>query len=579
MTNTNVAVVAQEQVIVVDELVSEGKYGIYRTNEIRISTTNRTRFNEEALNNLAASIKEKGVIQPILIRPVTPTIDEPQIYEIVAGERRWRASSIAGIATIPAVCKTLTDLQAAEIQILENLQREDPHPLEEAEGYQRLMMNHGYDADTLADKIKKSRSYIYGSLKLCALAAPVREHFLNDDKFNKSVALLIARIPVPELQIQAMKEIQSPLGITSSEPMSYRKAVEHVQNRYMLDLTLAPFSLTDGKLLASAGSCAKCPKRTGNQPVIFDDVKNADVCSDPDCFAEKKAAHSAKLVAMAYKTGIPVHEGEEGNKHLQGDDIVDGTTRAWYFEGVKGDHNVTYKRIEDLLPAAALPKPTAYVKLDNGEIKATYDKSAMQTALEKAGICTTEEEREQEERTEKQAEANRPKPKQDVEREERQQRADVETKFRVALYKKVRATGASGFGEGALRAIVKLMLDDFAFPSDLLGECYPENLGSDDQVRDYIDRASVSEVQLLMVDMLISPVLEIGYWDVDRKPEESEGYQALLNMATHAGIDPRQMRQELEKPTPAPKTAKSRKTKATLVNAEDTSASAESATI
>jgi ParB/RepB/Spo0J family partition protein len=102
------------------EVADQGVFGIQQIAEIRISKTNRKRFNQQALEELAANIKEMGVAQPILIRSVLPTAEEPPPYEIVAGERRYRASIIAGATTIPAMCRNLTDLQAAKIQILEN---------------------------------------------------------------------------------------------------------------------------------------------------------------------------------------------------------------------------------------------------------------------------------------------------------------------------------------------------------------------------------------------------------------------------------------------------------------------------
>lgn len=138
--------------------------------DIRPSPNNRKRFIESALQELAASIRSVGIAQPILIRPVTPTEAAPESFEIVAGERRWRASGIAELDELPTMVREMTDLEADRIRILENLQREDPHPLEEAEGYEQLMLQHGYNADQLADEIKKSRSYVYGRLKLCALA-------------------------------------------------------------------------------------------------------------------------------------------------------------------------------------------------------------------------------------------------------------------------------------------------------------------------------------------------------------------------------------------------------------------------
>jgi ParB/RepB/Spo0J family partition protein len=181
-------------------------YGQFQIEHLRPSPDNRKRFNEQALQELAASIATMGVAQAILIRPVTPTADRPEPFEIDAGERRCRASKIAGKSTILALCRQLSDLDAAKIRILENLQREDPHPMEEAEGYQLLMLQHGFTADQLVDEIKKSRAYVYARLKLCALTTEVREQFM-DDKLSAATALLIARIPNPKLQVRAAREV------------------------------------------------------------------------------------------------------------------------------------------------------------------------------------------------------------------------------------------------------------------------------------------------------------------------------------------------------------------------------------
>jgi ParB/RepB/Spo0J family partition protein len=298
-----------EKIIIADERVDErGTYGVFALSRIRISPDNRKRFNEPALQELAASIKSMGVAQPILMRPVTPTAEQPEDFEIVAGERRFRASTIAGMADIPAMVRKLTDLQAAKLRILENLQREDPHEMEEAEGYQLLMQQHGYNADQLAEEVSKSRAYIYGRLKLCALTLPVREQFL-ENKISASTALLIARIPVPALQIRALDEIINPTTWPAGEPLSYRKAQQHIQSRYMLDLATAIFPLDSAKLLAAAGSCVKCPKRTGNEPMLYPDL-SADVCTDPDCFSEKRAAQHAATLVTANKKGIRVYDGK-----------------------------------------------------------------------------------------------------------------------------------------------------------------------------------------------------------------------------------------------------------------------------
>ncbi|WP_166454929.1 ParB/RepB/Spo0J family partition protein [Duganella aquatilis] len=303
-----------DQVIVADELVSDG-YRDIPTHLIRISYTNRTRFNLEALQQLSENIAEVGILQPILMRPCTPTTEAPQIFEIVAGERRFRAACMAGLYAVPASVKTLTDKQAAEIQLLENIQRENPHPLEEAIGFEQLMLNHGYNADQLAAKVKQSRSYVYGRLKLCALANGVRDDFL-DDKFSASIALLIARLPTPTMQVQAAEEIIDGNRYTG-EPMSYRSAQQHMRHNYMLDIGNAVFPIKDARLVEKAGSCETCQKRTGNQPDVDtndDDEEATDYCTEPACYHEKTAAFQQRKRDEAAKTGQTIIVGDDAKK-------------------------------------------------------------------------------------------------------------------------------------------------------------------------------------------------------------------------------------------------------------------------
>ena len=339
-----------------------GVYGDYPLAHIRISRTNRKRFNAEAMQDLAANIREVGVIAPILIRPVTPTEGEPQKYEIVAGERRYRASIIAGLVMIPAVLRTLTDRQARTLQLLENLQREDPHAMEEAEGFQELMLTEGYSADDLAEKLKKSRSYIYARLKLCALSLSVRELFL-DRKFDASVALLIARIPVPALQEKAVAEILLGSDYQSSEPLSYRQSLEYIRRNYMLDLKKSVFSIKSATLLAGVASCTDCPKRTGNQPEIFGAETSPDVCTDPDCYREKRAAHVCLAKAGAVAKGMDVIEGAAARKIMPGSysGLKNGYVDLDAMVYLTGGESASYRKLlgKNLPTAALLENPHA----------------------------------------------------------------------------------------------------------------------------------------------------------------------------------------------------------------------------
>jgi len=130
----------------------------------------RLAFNEESLLELSASVKEHGILQPILVRPL-----DGGRYQLIAGERRWRASKLAGLDTIPALIEDIDDDTALEIAIIENLQREDISPLDEAAMYDRMVHEHGYSIRKLADKLGKDKGYLENRLRLADAPTEVRE--------------------------------------------------------------------------------------------------------------------------------------------------------------------------------------------------------------------------------------------------------------------------------------------------------------------------------------------------------------------------------------------------------------------
>lgn len=298
------------------------------------STTNpRKTFHPERMAELAESIKATGVHTPVLVRPLpasrvqdTADMSPRPTFELVTGERRFRASQMAGRPSIPAMVRALTDDQVLEIQIIENLQRDDLHPLEEAEGYERLMQEkdktgNPYTADTLGAEVGKSRTYIYNRLKLLALCDEAREAFYKGD-LDASTAQLVARIPVKKLQLEALENITETAWRPTDtsvigDKISFRKAREIVQEKFMLDLAKAPFDIKASALLAKAGSCTECPKRTGNQPELFDDVSSADVCTDTVCFGMKKAAHVLAIQKQAEAKGDKFILAKDSKKLIQ----------------------------------------------------------------------------------------------------------------------------------------------------------------------------------------------------------------------------------------------------------------------
>lgn len=277
------------------------------------STTNpRQHFDDAKLVELSLSIQASGVHQPILVRPLpgyrVHSTDRCVTHEIVAGERRWRASQLGKVATIPVMVRELTDTEVLEIQIIENLQRADLTELEEAEGYERLMQASEITAEAVGAKIGKSRSYVYARLKLLDLCTEARKA-LREGQIDASRALLIARIPDGKLQIKALAEAQ--VKNYAGELGSFRTFQTWLQTNVMLRLERAPFQITDARLVVSAGSCKDCPKRTGANPDLFADVESADICTDPPCYDSKTKAHREQLVAKAAAKGMQVIEGKE----------------------------------------------------------------------------------------------------------------------------------------------------------------------------------------------------------------------------------------------------------------------------
>jgi ParB family chromosome partitioning protein len=132
----------------------------------------RMNFDEDTLRDLAESIRTQGVLQPILVRP-HPTVAAR--YQIIAGERRWRAAGISGLHEIPVVCRELTDVESAAAALIENLQRENLNPIEEAEGYQRLIQNFGLTHEALGTAVSKSRAHVGNIVRLLTLPEAVRD--------------------------------------------------------------------------------------------------------------------------------------------------------------------------------------------------------------------------------------------------------------------------------------------------------------------------------------------------------------------------------------------------------------------
>jgi ParB family chromosome partitioning protein len=178
----------------------------------------RRHFAEEELDALAQSIRDKGLLQPLLVRPLA---DGAAVYELVAGERRWRAAQRAGLHEVPVVLREFDDVEALEVALVENLQREDLRPLEEAEAYSRLLQEFGRTQAALAEAFGKSRSHIANTVRLLGLPEPVRRH-LADGRLSAghARALLAAADPAA----LAEEVVRRGLNVRATEQLVQRRA-------------------------------------------------------------------------------------------------------------------------------------------------------------------------------------------------------------------------------------------------------------------------------------------------------------------------------------------------------------------
>jgi ParB/RepB/Spo0J family partition protein len=287
--------------------------------DLLIESPNNPRRRFGDLTEITESIRKVGLLQPLLVRKMLEVGGDRVVYEVIFGHRRLRAAKAAGLTHVPVKVRQMNDLEVLEAQLVENGQREDVHPLEEAEAFERLIKFHGRTAEEIAARIGKSRSHVFARLKLLELAPESREAFYSG-RINASIAYLIARIPDPKIQGKAIDRV-APAPIHGDdrpvEPLSFRAASQVIQQFFTLDLRHAPFNVKDDMLVASAGACVKCPKRSGCNRELFADIEGPDVCTDPSCYESKVKANTQIQREKFEKRGYEVLEGAEGRKVFQ----------------------------------------------------------------------------------------------------------------------------------------------------------------------------------------------------------------------------------------------------------------------
>jgi ParB family chromosome partitioning protein len=267
-----------------------------------VSPTNpRKTFDKDAMQELAASIRESGVLQPLLVRPRAE-----RSFEIVFGERRYRGAAMAEKETVPVCIREMTDAQVLEAQLVENLQRQDVHPLHEAQGFAALLRleEPKYSIELIAAKCGKSAGYVASRLRLTELAPAAVEAFTKDE-IGLGHALLLAKLQTGQ-QEEALAACWQESYTNGSKSKRILLPVRHlrewVERNILLELAAAPFSKEDATLVPEAGSCHDCSKRTGHNTLLFEDIAaQYDSCSDPACYAAKVDAHVKQTVATKPK--------------------------------------------------------------------------------------------------------------------------------------------------------------------------------------------------------------------------------------------------------------------------------------
>jgi ParB family chromosome partitioning protein len=238
------------------------------------------------------------VLSPLLVRPLTENG-----FEIVAGARRYRAAQMAEIATVSVRIVHLSDAEALAAQLVENLIRAEIHPMEEAEGFARLLAleEPKYSIEQIAVRVGKQPSFVASRLKLVDLVPAAVDAFYANE-IGVGHALLLAKLP-SDMQQEALSACFKEVYNNGAKPTRILLPVRNLQfwieSNVLLVLKDAPFDKRDAQLVPTAGSCADCPKRTGHNKLLFSDDlgKQGDRCVDPKCFQAKIAAHVAKTVA------------------------------------------------------------------------------------------------------------------------------------------------------------------------------------------------------------------------------------------------------------------------------------------
>lgn len=256
--------------------------------QLHLSDTNpRRTFDKKADDELTETIRVHGVLSPLLVRPHPKKKGD---YEVIFGARRRRCAEDAKREKIPCIVRTdLTDEQVREMQMIENLQRLDVHPLQEAEGFAEYLKVTKREVAELAARVGKDEAYIAKRMKLADLIPPLKKIYL-DKKMGLAHALILCRLTSAH-----QKQVHEWFENNWKGCPSATELQATVNKNFFLKIIGAPWKLEDEKLVPKAGACSACPKLSTNSPALFDDVGKETICTDASCFEAKLVAYIARL--------------------------------------------------------------------------------------------------------------------------------------------------------------------------------------------------------------------------------------------------------------------------------------------
>ncbi len=500
---------------------------------IQESATNpRRTFDECKLGELAESIRTNGLIQPITVRP------NSEGFEIVAGARRFRAAQLAELFSLPARIVDITDAQALEWQLVENSQRVDVHPYEEAQGFQSLLDLPGYDVTALVEKSGKSASHIYARLSLLQLIPSVADAF-TQERITASHANLIARLP-QESQAGAYEQCwRKDWQEKEAHLLPAKNLSAWIQANLYLSLADASFDREDPTLNPAAGACVTCPRRSGYNTSLFADV-HGDQCLDGPCYQSKTNAHIDREVAARPEL-VQIENGWRGAREQR-----PGAVQRGHFREIEP---IAENPDAEPVPACAAAKPAiiVYGKRVGTTLTVCTDnkcpvhdpRAAARQAADPAPTMTPAPEQETEEEAEETKQQYEQQQREYAEMQERrveerrqgeerreqeyeaeQARREELRQTRKATFDRILADAPATFSAAQLRMLLRALvnLDPYTFADDVAEEI----AGSDENEERPAEEVLLAAIDSLGDEKLTGFTLRLALTSHVAIPRESE---------------------------------------------------------